>query len=374
MNRSKEKIYQIALSLTQGIGAVLFKQLISRFGSASGVFQQKIQNLCQTPGIGEELARNIYAKQKFAEAEIILEKHAKKNVQMLCCADENYPKRLKHVLNAPSILYCSNKINFNVSKVISIVGTRQITGAGREFVKQFIQDLQVYDVTIVSGLAYGVDICAHQEALENGLPTLGVIAGGLDAIYPSEHTSIARQMAKERGGIISEYVMGTKLNPCHFPVRNRIIAGISDATIVVEAGKKSGSIITAIWANQYNKEVFAVPGNVGSKYSVGCNALIKKHQAHLITGASDLAYIMNWEDRLHARTQDRHRVLNLKGLTREEKTAVQILGQFNDVVDMEKLSEESKISMTTLSFLMMQLELKNLIEIMPGNRYRLRVA
>ena len=270
-------------------------------------------------------------------------------------------------------LYCSNTIDFDFPKVISIVGSRNATSYGKEVVETLIKQLSPYNVLIVSGLAYGIDIHAHEVAMKYNLPTLGVMAGGLDVIYPFYHKKTAQRMMG-KGGLISEYCLGIQPEPHLFPIRNRIIAGISDATIVIEAGQKSGALITAICANQYNKEVFAVPGAIGQSYSAGCNHLIKTHQAHLLTSIDDLMYIMNWQKKdIEDRQTDRIK-FDMCYLTEGEKTTVQALAKFHKAVGINDLSQQTKMDPSMLSAIALQLELKNLVDVLPGNKYRLKVA
>ncbi len=370
----KTKKYQLALSMLKGVGAILFKQLIDRFGSAKNIFNLNSKELCATYGIGKSLASTILKKDTLQKAEVLLESYAKENIQIICYEDPTYPTRLKHIPDPPPVLYYSNKINLNSPKIISIVGTRNATPYGKDIVEKLIKELSLYNVLIVSGLAYGIDIHAHEVSMKYNLPTVGIMASGLDVIYPFYHKKTAAQMMKKGGGIISEY--GPKVLPehHHFPVRNRIIAGISDATIVVEAGKKSGAIITAMCANQYNREVFAVPGSIGKNYSQGCNNLIKRHQAHLLTSIDDLAYIMNWDKQISHKQQANRIKCDMDNFTKEEKYTVQTLAKFHRAIGIKDLSLQTKINPTRLSAIALHLELKNIVEVLPGSKYRLRVA
>lgn len=370
----QEKIYQIALSSIKGIGSILFKQLLEQFGSAENVFTNN-KEVSKIPNIRKTIVNSLIKKDTLSIAEQLFKKHMLKNIQIICYGEESYPTRLKEIPNSPPILYCSssNKINFNVSKVVSIVGTRGATVYGKEMVKKLIESLNVYNVLIISGLAYGIDIYAHTAAIQHNLPTIGVLAGGLDAIYPFHHTKIAMEMM-QKGGIISEQAMGIQPEKHHFPLRNRIIAGMSDASIIIEANKKSGALITANFANQYNREVFAVPGCVGKSCSEGCNNLIKKQQAHLLTSVDDIAFIMNWEkaDKKNQTNSD----IKFDGLqlTKEEKYTIKTLAELHASVDISLLSKRTKIDSARLSSIALELELKNLVEVTAGNKYRLKVA
>ena len=290
---TQEKLYQLALNRIKGVGCMLFKQLIGQFGSAQEVFRSSKRKLSQVPGVGAQIANEILKKDTLAAAEAILLQHEQERVAIISYQDDNYPQRLQQINDAPPLLYFRGKANLNAPKVISIVGTRKATEYGKKVVEELIEALTTYNVLIVSGLAYGIDIHAHKTALKYNLSTLAVVAGGIDVIYPLVHTRTALAMMNQ-GGLVSEYKLQTQPEAHQFPERNRIIAGMSDATIVIEAGQKSGALITANFANDYSREVFAVPGSIHTTYSKGCNYLVKTHQANILTSASDIAYIMNW--------------------------------------------------------------------------------
>lgn len=370
---NQEKIYQIALSLVKGVGIILWKKLIAQFGSAQAVFQSSAKNLIRIPGSSKRLAHEILRKDTLRTAEALLLAHQREQIQIISLYDEAYPERLKHITNAPSLLYFQGNADLNATKIISIVGTRNATAYGKKMVEKLISELCAYHVLIVSGLAYGIDICAHKAALKYGLPTLTVLAGGLEVIYPSMHRKIASAMLAQ-GGMLSEYPLGTSLEAHQFPARNRIIAGIADATVVIEAGHKSGALITADCANAYDREVFAVPGSIYEASSSGCNYLIKTQQAHLITSAGDIAYIMNW----HADTnvvQPSELVLKkLPQLTDKEQGAVQALKELQKEVHIDELSYQARIPLNQLPSVLLQLELKNVVKFLPGNKFRLAAA
>lgn len=289
-----ERISFLALHLVPGVGDFLIKQLVSYCGSAEEVFKQSKGKLLKIPGIGDITADAIHQGKLRHKAEREFEKAARENTEILFFTDKAFPVRLRNIDDAPSMLYVKGNINLNQQKTVAIVGTRQATAYGKDQVERLVESLVPHQVLIVSGLAYGIDIHAHKLALQHGLQTVGVLGSGLDVIYPAAHLETARKMVNQ-GGLITENPFGTQPDAHNFPARNRIIAGLCDALIVVEAAQKGGALITAEIANSYNKDVFAVPGNLGHTFSEGCNKLIKIHKANLFTSVKDLEYIMNWK-------------------------------------------------------------------------------
>ena len=289
-------IYKIALSLIPGMGSVTAKSLMAYTGSAEQVFREKEKALRQIPGIGSILAKNIIHSAVMPRAGQEIEFIQKNEVRALFYLDPDYPQRLLGCNDAPIVLYVKGKPFLNCLKSVSIVGTRHATEYGRKIVDQFITALaeRGYQILIVSGLAYGIDIQSHKSALRTGLPTVAVLGHGLDTVYPSMHTAIAREMTENNGGLVSDFLSHSSIDRTNFLRRNRIIAGMSDATIVVQSAKKGGALVTADIANSYNRDVFAFPGRVGDLYSEGCHFLIKSNRAALIETVSDLEYAMNW--------------------------------------------------------------------------------
>ncbi|VAV85694.1 Rossmann fold nucleotide-binding protein Smf possibly involved in DNA uptake, partial [hydrothermal vent metagenome] len=245
-------------------------------------------------GIGSFVVKGLQNKSILKKAERELNFINKNKISVVSFLDEDYPEKLKHCVDGPILIFQKGKVNLKNKRIISIVGTRRITNYGKSFLKEFISDIKKYDPVIVSGLAYGIDIYTHQLALQNNLQTIGVLAHGLDNIYPKTHQKEASKML-ENGGLISEFWSNTNPDRENFVKRNRIVAGLSEATIVVESAEKGGSLITAEIANSYNRDVFAVPGRVSDIYSRGCNQLIKSNKAAMITSVKDLEYILNWE-------------------------------------------------------------------------------
>jgi len=288
--------YKIAITLIPGIGSITAKKLIAYVGSIEGVFKEKLTNLLKIPGIGKNLANEIYSQDVIGKAEEEIKFIEKYNISCLFYLDDDYPNRLKHCEDSPVTLFVKGNCNFNTPKILSIVGTRSATSAGKQICTNIIADLVKNhpDILIVSGLAYGIDIAAHKASLVNNIKTVAVLGHGLDSIYPSVHKIIATKIVKQ-GALISEFLSKTIIDKNNFVKRNRIIAGISDATLVVESGIKGGSLITANIANSYNRDVFAVPGRIDDKYSEGCNFLIKTNRAALVENASDINYMLGWE-------------------------------------------------------------------------------
>jgi DNA processing protein len=289
-----ELLHILALLKVEGIGDVVAKKLLNHFPTAESIFKAKASKLSAIDGIGQVLIKNLKNKSIFELAKAELHFIAENDIKVLLYKDENYPNRLKHCIDGPILLFASGNIDFNNRKIISIVGTREITTYGTEFCKKLIEDLAPLNPIIVSGFAYGVDIVAHKAAMDNNLQTIGVIAHGLNQVYPKVHKKYVGKM-EENGGFLTEFWSTSNPEKENFVKRNRIVAGMCEATIVIESAEKGGSLITANLANDYNRDVFAVPGRISDKFSQGCNNLIKTQRAHLLTSAADILYILNWE-------------------------------------------------------------------------------
>ena len=284
----------LALQCIPNIGDVNAKKLIAVCGSPEAVFKEKKSRLLKIDGIGTRTLEHIFEKQHFERAEEELRFINDHKIQYSFFTDENYPERLKHCLDGPILIFSSGHTRFTGKRVLSIVGTRQITTHGLRFCEKLIEELVPFDPVIVSGFAYGVDITAQRAAHKNGLQTIGCLAHGLNQTYPRVH-HVYRKEIETHGGFITEFHSSSKPDRENFLKRNRIIAGISEATIVVESAEKGGSLVTAALANSYHREVFAVPGRVSDRYSAGCNTLIRTHKAHLLTSAADIVYILGWD-------------------------------------------------------------------------------
>ncbi|MES2734058.1 MAG: DNA-processing protein DprA [Bacteroidota bacterium] len=380
-----EKLYQLALTFTPGIGDVLIKQLISYCGSASGVFKSNTVKLTRIPGIGDVIAYNIQHHQKSSleKAEQELRLIEKKPVQILFYTDANYPDRLKQHYDSPALLYYHGNADLNAARTIGIVGTRQATEYGKAATEDIIRDLQKYSPLVISGLAYGIDIAAHRACLKYQVPTLGVMATGLDIIYPSSHQKTAEAMI-EQGGLLTENCFGSKPDGPRFPARNRIIAGMSDALIVVEAAAKGGALITAEFANNYHKDVLAVPGDMNRPTSAGCNKLIQKNKAVIYTDIGALLELLNWEEgAINAKgaftsktrtsgssQQDNNRPFLAEGLifTEEESQVIALLRTQNEML-MDELSWKSQIPVNRMASLLLNLEFQGIVKALPGKKF-----
>ncbi len=359
-----ELLYRIALTQIPLIGAVTAKNLLSYCGSAEAVFRASRAQLMKVPGVGAQLADRIsrYGSIEAAEREwAYIEQH---DIRVLCHTDHDYPRRLRQLHDGPFLLYYKGNADLNAARIVAIVGTRKPTPYGQNFCAQLVADLAAYDVLVVSGLAYGIDVVAHRKCLEVGIPTVGVLAHGLDRIYPPAHQSVAQKMV-HYGGLLSEYPSGTRPERERFPIRNRIVAGMADAVVVVETARRGGSLITAQLAEGYNRDVFAVPGRIDDKHAQGCNYLIKTHRAALIESATDIAYIMNWQERSTHEGIQRQLFVSLS----EEEQRVLAQLDTHAPLPVDVLSWRLNLSGSQLAALLLELEFKGLIRTLPGKRY-----
>jgi DNA processing protein len=320
------------------------------------------------PGVGAISAEAIKNGNTFHDAEKELKKAEREDVEIILYIDKKYPLRLKTIEDAPALLYYKGNQNLNVPKTVGIVGTRQATEYGKEMVERICQELAPHKALIISGLAYGIDIHAHKAALKNNLATIGVMGSGIDIIYPAAHKETAKKMLTN-GALLTENRFGTKPDAHNFPARNRIIAGLCDALIVVEAAEKGGALITADIANSYNKDVFALPGNLGQSFSEGCNKLIKTNRANLFTSVKDLEYIMNWSASTNAVTQP---TFDMTLFDADEQTVLRILKERNAPVMIDELSFKSSLAPSKLASLLLTLEFKNAVKSLPGKMFALR--
>ncbi len=359
--------YRIALTFIPGIGPMIAKNLVSYTGSVESVFKQSKNKLLKIPGVGNALAKNIAGFQDFDRVEQELSFIQNKNITPLFYLDDNYPKRLTECQDAPILLYYKGNADLNASRIISVVGTRKATSYGKEMVEKIVGGLANDDVLIVSGLAYGIDIYAHKAALENNLSTVSIMAHGLDQLYPWPHRGTAVKMV-DQGGLLTEFPSGTNPDAQNFPKRNRIMAGIADAVIVVESAAKGGAIITAEIANSYNRDVFAVPGDVGKKYSEGSNFLIKRTKAALLDSADELKEFMMW-DNGQQNKQAGQRELFVE-LTPEEQSIVELMSE-QKTIGIDELNRLSSLSSSQVANHLLNLEMKGILRSLPGNFYKL---
>ncbi|WP_431243504.1 DNA-processing protein DprA [Flavobacterium sp. P21] len=360
----QELFYLLALLKVDGVGDIMAKKLIKHCGSAEAVFKAKAVQIANIDGIGAVLLKNLKDKSVFEKASFELEFIHKEKINISYFQDEDYPDRLKHCIDAPVLIFTSGKINLKNKKLISIVGTRQVTSYGIDFCKKFIEDLVPLDPVIVSGFAYGVDIVAHQLAMENNLQTIGVLAHGLNQVYPRTHKKYIAKM-EENGGFITEFWSSSNPDKEKFVRRNRIVAGMTEATVVIESADKGGSLITANFANDYNREVFAVPGRVSDRYSQGCNNLIKTQRANVLTSAADLIYVLNWDLENKPKTVQRQLFVELD--PDEEVIYNFLIKNGKELLDIIAL--ECNFPIFRLSGILLNMELKGSIRPLPGKMF-----
>ena len=363
----QNRLSLLALHFIPGIGDYLIRQLISYCGSAERVFKLPKGKLQKIPGVGLITAEAIKQSKPFALAEQEVRRAEKERVDLLFFTDANYPSRLRQVNDAPTLLYAKGNMDLENPKTVAIVGTRQATSYGKECVEKLVTDLVPHQPLVVSGLAYGIDIHAHKLALKCNLPTVGVMGSGMDVIYPPSHRDVALKMM-EHGGLLTEHPFGTQPDAHNFPARNRIVAALSDAVIIVEAAEKGGALITADIANSYNKDVFAMPGNIKQSHSAGCNNLIKSNRAHLLASVRDLEYIMNWDA---GSKPARKETPSLEGFEPDEQMILQTLMENNKQLMIDEISWKTNLPISRLASLLLTLEFKGVIASLPGKVYKL---
>ena len=363
-----KKIYQIALTLIPGIGDIKAKHLLNAFPDVEELFKESEQGLKHIFGKNISAINAIKSSVPISRAEQELAFAEKNNIQVLFYNDPEYPSRLKRsdCPDSPVVLYYKGNIDLNMSKIISIVGTRNASEYGKEMTDKFVQALSSENILIVSGLAYGIDIHAHKAALQNNLSTVAVLAHGLDRIYPSLHTKVATQML-ENGGLLTDYMSGTRPDAGNFPSRNRIIAGLADATLVVEASKKGGALITSELANSYNRDVFAVPGDLQKSTSEGCNHLIKTNKASLVQSIDDIYYILGWDKQKTEKTVQKNL---FPTLTENENVIYRYLLE-NKESSIDELLANTNLSLPKIAAALLSMELQNILKCLPGKVYKL---
>lgn len=359
-------LYKIGITLIEGIGDINAKKLIGACGSAEAVFKAKKSQLLRIEGVGEYIAQMVISQNVLSRAEKEINFIIKNNIEPIFYLDKRYPQRLRQCADSPVMLYFKGNADLNNRKVISIVGTRKATEYGKQFCAELIQHLQTHQALIVSGLAYGIDICAHKESVKYNLPTIGVLAHGLDDLYPGQHRSTADKMI-ENGGLLSDYLSGTNPDRENFPKRNRIVAGMCDAVVVVEAGITGGALITAEIANSYSRDVFALPGRIGDPFSAGCNKLIKINKAALIESYADISYLLGWQQEEVKAAKQAKLFLDL---TEEELLLVNYLKEKGNL-PIDELCYATNISMSKASGLLLNLEFNGVVKTLPGKIYQL---
>lgn len=363
---SNDLLHRIALTLVPNIGDIQIKTLVNYFGDATAIFKAPRKHLEAIEGIGTVRAGSIKSFTDFSSSEAEIKFIEQYNIQPLFITDKHYPQRLLNCYDSPALLYYRGTADLNHPKIISIVGTRLNSDYGKAMTEKIIAALSAENIIVVSGLAFGIDTIAHRAALKNNVATIGVLAHGLDRIYPMQNKVLAKQMT-DNGGLLTDFMSNSIPDKQNFPKRNRIVAGICDALIVSESGRKGGSLITAELANSYNKDVYAFPGKTTDVKSEGCNYLIKQNKASLITGADDILEIMNWKTA--PTTIKKQRELFIE-LTADERTIVDILQQ-QENMQIDELYFKSGLSSSAAASALLTLEMQLVIVSLPGKIYKL---
>jgi DNA processing protein len=360
--------HKIALGIIPRIGDINARKLVSHFGSVEAVFHESYRNLIKIPGIGSELAKQITSRSYLDIADKEIEYLRKNNIRTYFYLDSDYPFRLSQCDDSPVVFFFMGNCDLNASKILSVVGTRNATIKGKEVCEKIIAGLAAghNDLIIVSGLAYGIDITSHKAALANNLQTIGVLGHGFKTTYPSVHTSVAKAMVKN-GGLLTDFISDTLPERNNFIKRNRIIAGLSDATLIVESGIKGGALITSDIANSYNRDVFAVPGRPDDQWSAGCNNMIKNNKAALVENSEDIETYLSWKPSKKG-TPVQKTLFN--ELTDTEK---QIFKQLNieGELTIDQICQAMEMPVYKLSSMLLQMEFNGIVKCYPGNIYRL---
>ncbi|SHM00170.1 DNA-processing protein DprA [Hymenobacter psychrotolerans] len=366
-------LHEVALTLFPNIGPQLTRQLMSYGGSAKNVLHLPPGKLRKIPGIGpatEAILTGGERTKALKQAEDSLRKAEKEGVQLLFYTSKQFPARLKQLPDAPTLLYYQGTADLNQAKTLAIVGTRQATDYGREQTERLVQGVASHRPLIVSGLAYGIDIAAHRAALQHGLETVGVMATGLDVLYPHAHRKTAEKMLTQ-GGLLTEFAFGTPPDKYNFPARNRIIAGLCDGTVVVEAARKGGALITADLAQGYDRDVLAVPGPLGSPASEGCHELIKANRAALYSEPQDVEQLLNWDLALHLSGKPKSpATYDALDFSPEEFQLVTVLQAAPGREEhLDNLAWKAQLPIHTTASLLLGLEFRSLVKALPGKRF-----
>ncbi|CAM1343303.1 DNA-processing protein DprA [Tenacibaculum aestuarii] len=363
---SEKLLAVLRLQATKNVGDILAKKLITAIGSVENVFKEKPHVLHKINGIGTQVTQHLFDDNNLKRAEEELNYIQQNNIAFSYFLEDDYPQNLKHCVDAPILIFKDGNLNLNNDKIISIVGTRNMSSYGRDFCNQLIEELKEYNPIIVSGFAYGVDICAHKAAIKNNLQTIAVLAHGLEEIYPKTHKKYIHEV-NNNGGFITEFWHDEQPMRENFLKRNRIVAGISKATIIIESAEKGGSLVTADIANSYNRDVFALSGRATDTYSKGCNNLIKNNQAHLLTSAEDIIKMLNWDIRQAA-------------VAKQEKLFVELNSSEQKIYDylqqngkqlLDDIAINCELPIYQLSSILIQLELKGVVKPLPGKMFEI---
>ncbi len=367
MNHHKDELfYWLVLQKVPNLGDASAKKLIQIAGSAKAVFEEKKSTLLKIEGIGEYKLKELHSQNYHSLAENELKFIDNQNIEVACYTDKKYPANLKHCIDSPIVLFSKGNINLNNKRIISVVGTRKITTYGAAFCKQLIDDLAALNVIVVSGFAFGVDIAAHKAALNNNLQTIACLAHGLNQIYPKVHSKYEESVL-QNGGFLSEFWSTDLFDRNNFLKRNRVIAGLSEATVVIESAEKGGSLVTADIANSYNREVFAVPGKTTDSQSKGCNNLIKTQKAQMITSAADLIYALNWnlEEPKQQKAIQKQMFVEL---TPDENLVHNCL-KTKQKMHIDDLAIACNMAVFKITPLLLNLELKGVVQPLPGKLF-----
>ncbi len=359
-------LYQIGVNLIPGISDINGKKLIAYCGGAEAVFKEKKSSLLKIPGFGEATINKIISQNVLIRAEKEIEFITQFGITPLYYLEPNYPERLKHCIDAPIMLYFRGNTDLNAPKILSIVGTRRASQYGKKLCHSIIKDLQDSNMLIVSGLAYGIDTQAHKSSLEYGIATIGVLAHGLDRIYPTVNKSLAEKMLN-KGGLLTEFMSETNPDRVNFPKRNRIVAGLADAVLVIESALKGGALITADIANSYNRDVFAVPGRPSDSSAEGCNFLIKTNRASLVQNANDIKYFMGWEEAQKKVTRQRKIFVELSS---EEEKLLKIVEE-NDRVAIDRICLLAQMPTSKVASTLLKLEFDGVVSCLPGKVFKI---
>ena len=358
---------QIALTLIHGLGSTTLRRLVELY-PGQDIFALPPSELRQAFGSHRDIAESIISRSTFARAEEELRFCEKNHIRTLFFTDPAFPSRLNRpeTADCPALLYVMGDLDLNHPHPVAIVGTRRATAAGRDATNLFVKQLASYEALIVSGLAYGIDTAAHSAALDHALPTAAVLGHGLDRIYPTANRPLARRIIEQGGALVTEYPSQTDINPSFFPARNRIIAALADATLVVEASDKGGALITAALANSYQREVFAVPGRIGDTYSRGTNALIATNRALLARNADDIAYQLGWKAAAQAADSD---PTLFPTLSADEQRTLDLMRK-HDFLTLDELAAIAEIPLPKAAALLFGLEMKKMVHTLPGHKYQ----
>jgi DNA processing protein len=360
--------HKIALGLIPRIGDINARKLVSHFGSVEAIFHEPYRNLINIPGIGSGLAKYISNRTYIETAEKEADYVTRNHIKTFFYLDSDYPFRLRQCDDSPVVFFYKGTSDLDSPKILSVVGTRSATTRGRELCDKIIGGLanRHPDLIIVSGLAYGIDIASHKAALSNNLQTIGVLGHGFKTIYPAIHRSIAGEMVNN-GGLLSDFLSDALPERNNFIKRNRIIAGLSDATLIVESGIKGGALITADIANSYNRDVLAVPGRPEDQWSAGCNSLIKSNKAALAECSEDIEYFLNWESEKSKPPVQR---TLFSALDETEKSVFELLSAESEL-NIDSICRSLSIPVFKLSSILLQMEFKGMVKCYPGNLYRI---